>query len=168
MNSIMKRRSIRKFQDRPVEPDKIERILRAAMQAPSSKDSRPWEFIVVTDAGTKKILSETDPFSISAANAPVLIVPLVNLDRCRGEEDWWVEDLAAATENMMIQIEEEGLGGTWLGIYPLPERVSHVANHFHLPERIIPFCIVEFGYKLREKPFDDRYEPERVHWEKYE
>ena len=57
--------------------------------------------------------------------------------------------------------------GTWLDVYPQPERVSHVTSYFNLPNRVIPICIVEFGYKLREKPFEDRFEPERIHWAKY-
>lgn len=76
MNSIFHRVSIRKFEDRPVEQDKIEMILRAGMQAPSAMNQQPWEFYVVTDKEIIKKLSETSPYSKSAAGAPVIIVPV--------------------------------------------------------------------------------------------
>lgn len=167
MNSIMNRRSIRKFEDRPVEREKLEAILRAAMQSPTAKDSRCWEFLVVTDRATCEAVSQMSEFAMCAAKAPALIIPMVNLNETSADECWWVEDLAAATQTMLIQIEEEGLGGTWLGMYPRKARTDALRTYFELPDHILPFAVIAFGYKLREKAPEDRWDPEKVHWEQY-
>ena len=74
MDSIFHRVSIRKYQDKPVEKEKTEAILRAAMQAPSAANQQPWEFYVVTDKEILKELSEASPYAKMVANAPVAIV----------------------------------------------------------------------------------------------
>lgn len=74
MNSIFHRVSIRKFQDKPVEPEKIETLLRAAMAAPSARNQQPWEFYVVTNKDLIQKLSTVSPYAGCAKDAPVLIV----------------------------------------------------------------------------------------------
>ena len=74
MDSIFHRVSIRKFQDKPVEPEKIEKLLRAAMAAPSAGNQQPWEFYVVTNRDLIQKLATTSPYTGCAKNAPVLIV----------------------------------------------------------------------------------------------
>lgn len=167
MNSIWKRRSIRKFETRPVEREKLERILRAAMQSPTAKDSRCWEFLVVTDREDCVAVSRMSEYAMCAAAAPVLMIPMVNLTRTSTEECWWVEDLAAATQTMLLQIEEEGLGATWLGMYPRKSRTDALREYFQLPDHILPFAVIALGYKLREKGPEDRWDPEKVHWGRY-
>ncbi len=167
MNSIMQRRSIRKFEKRPVEKEKIEHILRAAMQSPTAKNSRCWEFLVVTDQGACEAISKMSEFAMCAAQAPAVIIVMANFNRVDSSALWWVQDLAAATQTVLIQAEEEGLGAVWLGMYPLEERVNRLSAYFQLPDHIMPFSVVPVGYKLREKPFDDRYDPEKIHWETF-
>lgn len=165
--AIRARRSIRKFQPRPVEREKLEHILRAAMQAPTAKNSQCWEFLVVTDPEDRLAVSRMSEYAMCAAKAPALIIPLVNLERTGREEIWWVEDLSAATENMLLQIEAEGLGATWLGMYPRKVRTDALSAHFALPEHILPFAVIALGYKEREKEPEDRWDPAKVHWGTY-
>ena len=79
INEIFTRVSTRKFEDRPVETEKITQLLKAAMQAPSAGNQQPWEFFVVTDKEKIKALSESNPYAGCAAGAPVVIVPCYNL-----------------------------------------------------------------------------------------
>ena len=76
MNSIFHRISVREYQDRPVEKEKINMILRAAMQAPSAVNQQPWEFYVVTNREKIDALSKSHKYAGCAANAQVLIVPV--------------------------------------------------------------------------------------------
>lgn len=76
MEVIFNRRSIRKYEDKPVEREKIEKLLRAAMQAPSAGNQQPWEFIIVEDKERLKKLSEASPYSKMVANSPVTVVLL--------------------------------------------------------------------------------------------
>lgn len=169
MDSIMNRRSIRRFTEQMVEKDKIERILRAAMQAPTGHNAQEWEFLVVQDKDTILKISETSPVTVAAKNAGTVIIPLFNAQRRHPEnhEDLWSADLAAATENILTQVEEEGLGAVWLSVWPYTEKMVYLSELFSLPEHIIPFCVIPIGYKLKEKPFEDRWDPEKVHWENY-
>ena len=80
---------------------------------------------------------------------------------------WWVEDLSAATENILLQLEEEGLGGVWIGTWPDEDRVRKLREFFSIPEDVVPFSVVACGYKGEEKPFEDRYDENKVHWERY-
>lgn len=167
MNSIFTRRSIRAYIDRPVEDEKIERILRAAMQAPSAKNAQPWEFIVVRNKETLAAISEMHAFAGMAKNAAAAIVTLADTRRSDPSLPWFASDMAACTQNILLQIVEEGLGGVWLGFYPRPERILNLREYFALPDYIMPFSVVPFGYTERENKFKDRYLPERVHWERY-
>jgi nitroreductase len=166
MNSIFVRRSIREFLDKPVEKEKIEKILRAGMQAPSAKNQQAWEFIVVTSQEDKEKVSQMSPFSKLAAKATVLIILLGNKNKMTHPEKWQ-QDLSACTQNILLQIVKEGMGGVWLGVYPTQERVDSLKNIFSLPENIIPFSVVCFGYSKRENTFIDRYNESAVHWDKY-
>lgn len=165
MDAIITRRSCRKFEDRPVEREKIESLLRAAMQAPSGKDARPWQFLVLTERASCEVVSKTCDFSVSAAKAPAVILLLADFSREEKEELWWPQALSAAAENILLQAECEGLGATWLGVWPVPERVAYLREQFRIPEQLEPFAAITVGYKLREKPADNRWDPSLVHWE---
>lgn len=166
MNSIFTRRSIRRFKDQPVEREKLERILRAAMQAPTARNCQDWDFLVVTQKDNILRVSQMSDATVSAKNAPALIIPMANMLRARDVENLCTCDLGAATENILLQIEEEGLGGTWLSCWPYQYKVDYLRELFHLPDHLIPYAVISVGYKLEEKPFDDRWDESKVHWEK--
>lgn len=166
MDEIFKRRSIRKYTDKPVEEEKIELLLRAAMQAPTSGNQRPWEFLVVKDKEALRELSLTSPFSMAVAKAPLAIIMLGNRDLFRYPEDW-EKDLGAATQNMLLEAVSLKLGAVWIGVAPLPECMDHVREACALPPNIDPFAIVAVGYPLEDKPPIDRFEADRIHYEKY-
>lgn len=168
MNSIFTRRSIRKFKDKSIEPEKIKRVLKAAMQAPSAGNQQPWEFIVIDN---KEILDDLKNLSLYAGpigNAPLSILAVGNKEFMKFPENW-EQDLGAAVENILIQAVEEGLGAVWLGISPLEDRISYVRNLLNLPENIIPFAAVPIGYpdENQENKFLDRFDEKRVHYNKY-
>jgi nitroreductase len=153
-----------------VEDDKIERILRAAMEAPSAHNRRPWEFIVLTGKEDREAVAGMSPYAKMASSAGAIIGVCVNLDleqAGKDEDSWWVQDLSAATENILLQIVEEGLGGVWLGWYPDQERVAAFSRHFGLPAAVLPFAMVALGYPERQAGKADRFDPRRVHYGRY-
>ena len=166
MDAIFKRRSIRKYKDQPVEKEKIERLLRAAMQAPTSGNQRPWEFLVVENKDSLRQLSLASPYSMMVAKAPLAIVMLGNRNLFQYPEDW-EKDLAAATQNLLLEGVDLDLGAVWIGIAPLADCMEKVSLVCALPENIEPFAIVAIGYPLEVKEPIDRFEPNRIHYEKY-
>jgi len=166
MESINIRRSIRKYSNQEVEPEKIEKLLRAAMQAPSAVNQQPWEFIVVTNRDELVKLSKMSMFSKMLATAGCAIVVLGNQKRLI--RDYFQQDLAAATQNILLESVELGLGAVWLGGYPVEDRMKYLTKQFSLPSHIIPFSVISIGYPLGEaNRFIDRYDPSRVHYERY-
>lgn len=166
LSAIMDRRSIRKFEDRPVEREKIEAVLRAAMQSPTGKNSQCWEFLVIEDEADRVALSGMSPFGQCAKNAKAVILVMCNMDRADPDVPVWIQDLSAASMTMLTQAELEGLGATWLGMYPFRERLDAIRAYFALPDNLIPFSAIALGYKLKEKPAEDRYDPAKVHWDR--
>ena len=126
MDSIFHRVSIRKFQDKPVEPEKIEKLLRAAMAAPSAGNQQPWEFYVVTNRDLIQKLAATSPYTGCAKNAPVLIVSAYREDVIFPM--YAQIDLSIANENLWLETDALGLGGVWLGIAPIEERMHEVES----------------------------------------
>ena len=163
MEAIFTRSSVRKFEERPVEPEKIEKILRAAMAAPSAKNQQPWEFFVVTAKDTLFTLSKATPYAMCVKNAPAAFVLAARRDDLIAPQFRDI-DMAIATENMMLEVEALGLGAVMIGVAPIPENMERVRTAIHLSETLDPFTILPFGYPAKRRPPEDRYDPSRVHW----
>ena len=164
MDIINERRSIRKYTDKKVEKDIIEQLLRAAMQAPSAGNQRPWEFIVVQNKEMLTKLSNTHPYSSMVKDAPLAIVLVANENRMRFPENWQ-QDMSAATENLLLEVTEVGLGAVWLGIAPVEDRMKYIRELFRLEDNMLPFALVPIGYPNgQDNHFVDRFEEERIHY----
>ena len=99
IETMLNRRSVRRFSDRPVEEEKLQLLLRAAMQAPSAKNAQPWEFLVVKDKEVLEALAKAQPYAMAIKNAPLGIVTLCNKARYTDNLDaFWQEDLSAVTQ----------------------------------------------------------------------
>lgn len=168
LDNILARTSIRSYQDRPVEQDKIENLLRAGMAAPSAVDKRPWHFIVVTDRQVLNGLAEANPNAGMAARAPLAIVVCGDKTRTLTRvPDYWVQDVAAATENILLAAQGMGLGAVWTGTYPTTERVEKVTAVLNLPEHIVPFCTIVIGYPERYQAPKDKWDEGNISYNTY-
>ena len=163
MNNIYHRISVRKYQDKPVEKEKTLAILRAAMQAPSAGNQQPWEFYVVTDKQKLKELSEVSPYAGMTKDAPAAIVSAYRT-KC-----WMPEfaqiDLSIAMENLWLETDAQGLGGVWLGIAPVEDRMEAVEKIMDMPEGLRAFAIFPYGYPAETRQQQDRFDESRIHWD---
>lgn len=162
MNAIYHRVSIRKFQERPVEEEKTQAILRAAMQAPSAANQQPWEFYVVTDREKLRALSETSPYAGMTKDAPAAIVPVYRVD-CAILEYAEI-DMSIALQNLWLETDAQGLGGVWLGIAPIEERMRAVEEVLNIPSHLRAFAIFPYGYPAEERKQQDRFDESRIHY----
>lgn len=162
MNAIYHRVSIRKYQDKPVEKEKIEAILRAAMQAPSAGNQQPWEFYVVTDKAMLEALSQVHRYAGMVKDAPAAIVSAYR------KECWAKQfapiDLSIAMENLWLETDAQGLGGVWLGIAPVEDRMKAVEDIVGMPDSLRAFAIFPLGYPAEERRQQDRFDASRIHW----
>lgn len=162
MNSIYSRVSIRKYQDRPIEKEKTEAILRAAMQAPSAANQQPWEFYVVTDKEKLEALSKVSPYSGMTKNAPAAIVSVYRND-CSIPQYAEI-DMSIAMENLWLETDAQGLGGVWLGIAPLEDRMNAVEEILDIPDTLRAFAIFPYGYPTEERKQQYRFDESRIHY----
>lgn len=164
---IFRRRSIRRYQDRPVEREKLDILLQAAMAAPSAMNCRPWEFVIVTEA--EKLEQFRRRLVFGNRNAPAAIVVCGNPRRSKNPAAhlFWVQDCAAATENIMLAATSLGLGTVWIGVYPVLAFMRIVRDAVALPRHVMPLCIVYVGYPAEEKPPRTQFAPAQVHWQRY-
>ncbi len=165
MSAIFTRTSVRKFEDRAVEPEKIEKLLQAAMAAPTAKNQQAWEFYVVTNKEILAKLGKVTPYSTPAANAPAAIVVCYNKDNVKVPKMLDI-DCAIATENIWLECEELGLGGVMMGIAPFEDRMSALGKLLNLPENISAFTIFALGYPVKKNPQQNRYDEKKVHYVK--
>lgn len=162
MENIFTRTSIRKYQDRPVEREKTEAIIRAAMQAPSAADQQPWEFFVVTNRAKLAALSEVSPYAGMTKEAPAAIVSAYRKDCLL--PNYAQIDLSIAMENLWLATDAQGLGGVWLGIAPIEERMKAVETIVPIPDTMRAFAIFPYGYPAETKEQEDRFDASRIHY----
>ena len=162
MNSIFHRVSIRKYQEKKIEQEKVEQLLRAAMAAPSACNQQPWEFYVVTDKNVIEKLSKTSPYAGCAKDAPLVFVPCYRKDGIA--PDYFEIDLSAAVENLLLQADALGLGAVWMGIAPDAGRMNAVREVLDIPQTLEPFALVPCGYPAETRPQENRYDESRVHY----
>jgi nitroreductase len=166
MEAILTRRSVRKYTDREVPDTVVTDLLRAAMAAPSAQNQQPWQFVVVRDRGLLESLAAAHPYGGMTRDAQVAIVVCGDLTREKSP-GFWVQDCAAATENLLIAANAAGLGAVWTGIYPREERVARVGAILGLPDHIVPLAVVPIGYPAEHPAPVDRFEPGRVHVDRW-
>jgi nitroreductase len=166
MKALFNRASVRSFDGRKVEAEKIELLMRAAMAAPSACNQQPWEFVVVTDSEILRRLSECSPYTGCLREAPLGIAVCMRTEGLRAP-DYAQIDASAATENILLEAVHLGLGAVWLGIAPGPERMEAVRQVIGAPKTIQPFGLVACGYPDKPVVPADRYDPSRVHYEKW-
>ncbi len=163
MNAIFTRRSVRSFTEQPVEDNKIEKLLKAAMQAPSAANQQPWDFLVVRGKDNLDKLSQYNPYASSLKGAALGIVVLGNKNRLKFEQ-LWQQDLAAATQNILLQAADMGLGTVWYGTAPDAGRMAYISKLFSLEENLLPFSVIAVGYPKDSGAltYVDRYDASRV------
>lgn len=161
MDAIFNRTSVRKYKNQEVEAEKIEQLLRAAMAAPSAANQQPWEFFVTKNPESLKALADCSPYGGCVKEAAVAIVPVYRKEMMMPE--FADIDMSAATENILLEVTQLGLGAVWIGIAPLEERMENVRKVLNIPEHLTPYAIIPIGYPVEMTEQKDRFDPARIH-----
>jgi len=168
---LKKRRSIRRFTDQPIEKEKIDQLVKAALLSPSSRGIRPWEFVVVDDRETLTDLSRCKPHGASFLKSAALGIAVV---ADPSQSDVWVEDASIASVYLLLAAEAVGLGACWSQIRnrnytektPAADRVAELLG---LPTGYAVEAIIAVGYPAEEKRAyaDEDLKWEKVHYNRY-
>lgn len=162
---IMGRTSVRAYDEgRDVTPRQEELMLRAAMAAPTGVNRRPWLFVVVRDRVLLEALAGALPYCKMAARAPMAVVVCGDRSRFLDGDDstLWVQDVSAASENLLLAAHMLGLGGVWTALYPHADRMEAVKRVLALPDDAVPFNVIPVGYPARVHAPMDKWDPSRI------
>jgi nitroreductase len=141
---VEKRQSIRKYQSLPIEPEKLEAILKAASRAPSAGNFQAYEVYVTTKQAMRDEIARTTWDMAWIAKAPLLIIFCTHAKRCQypGADSCAMQDASIATTQAMLAVTALGLGACWVGAFD-PTRVAEVLG---APEGVRPMAILAIGY----------------------
>lgn len=164
VEAILKRRSVRAYTDQEIPEELFTELLEAGMCAPSAGNERPWHFVVITERFLLEGITEFHQYSQMLKQAPAAIIVCADLTLNKYPGiDYWVQDCAAATENILLAAQAKGLGTCWLAVYPRQDRMAGMSRLLGLPEHIVPFSAVAVGYAAKIKSPGSRYDGSRVH-----
>ncbi|MBD3205250.1 nitroreductase [Candidatus Bathyarchaeota archaeon] len=160
---LKSRRSIRKYKDKPVEEEKIQKCLEAARWAPSASNRQPWEFLIVKDDENRRKLSAIHPYAKFVEQSPVVFVPLTDPE-AHSKYHW--ADTALATLQYMLEAHSLGLGTCWAGVIDssIEPKVKELLD---IPEHLRVLGLVATGYPDEEPTKDRKTLDELTHYEKY-
>lgn len=161
---IRARRSIRKFKEGVEIPDRdIELLLEAAMMAPSAANTRPWDFVVVKSREVRAQIAAAHPNAKMLPRVSLAVIVCVRPDLVPGGlGEFWPQDCAAATENLLLQATALGYGAVWCGVYPDAKRVERLRKI--LDTRSVPFCAIAVGAPDEAPRAHGFYDPGRVRY----
>ena len=176
MQNILNRKSVRSYNGEAIPDSVMENILRAAMSAPTGMDIRPWHFVVLTDKSqyetifegnhNMKKFMESGAIVVVCADTTVTRAPRENPDDPAETRPnpMWRDDIAAATENLLLAVEAYGLGACWTACYPFPETMAPVKKNLGLPAEMVPYAVVSIGYHDGTAQPKDKWAPARIHY----
>lgn len=166
IENILTRCSVRAFSDKAVEKDKVQTLLKCAMAAPTDKNKQPWHFIVLDTPESIAAYAGEGKHAERMKKTPLIIVICADTTRMQEGEvrDIWIQDVSAATENLLLSAHAMGLGAVWLTVYPLKERVANVQKKLNLPANLIPLNAVRIGYPDAEHPakVKDKWDEKKI------
>jgi nitroreductase len=164
LKAIFARRSVRAYTGEPVSREVITELLEAGMAAPSSNNRKPWHFVVVRERATLAKLAEAHPHGKMLGGAAAAIAVCGDTTIA---PDFWIQDCAAATENILVAVAALGLGAVWLGCHPREDRVVSIRAVLGIPENIGILSLISIGHPGEKKEPRTQYDEKRVHNEKW-
>ena len=166
IEAIYARRSIRKYEDRPVEKEKLLELCRLGAAGPSATNRRPWAFVAIDEKAVMDKVRGATMFG--KFGAPAAIVMCGDMRRAslvgRG---FWIQDCSAGMENILLGSVEMGLGAVWIGVWPIKPAVWFLSRALGLPRHIVPLGIAYIGYPAEEKEPRTQFEEGMVRWQKW-
>ncbi len=166
LEAIRTRRSIRKFISAAIPDELINKLLEAAMYAPSARDTQPWHFIVVTQKDTLHKIPRIHPHANMVYEVPLAILICGDIF-IESIPEYLAVNCSAATQNLLLAAHDLGLGGVWLGLYPRKERMEPMVKLFELPENIIPISLVAIGLPNEVHETPERFKQSRIHFNRW-
>jgi nitroreductase len=160
---IFGRRSIRAYTSQQVSDEAVQKLLEAAMAAPSAAATNPWRFVVVKNRGMLTKIAEALPFGKMVESAALCIVVCGDLEAAHDKQlSYLLQDCSAAIENLLLCAHILGLGACWLGVHPREQRIKSLQQILKLQENVIPVACIAIGHPDETKGPRTSFNPDYV------
>ncbi len=162
LEMIFARRSIRRFTTDGVTDAQIQKILEAAMAAPSANNQKPWHFVVTRNRTILDDLADAHPYGkmLTQATCAIAVCGVPQISNA-----YWIQDCSAATQNILLAATALNLGSVWLGCTPRNDRVAAIQKILTIPEEFPVLSLIAIGHPGEQKPPRTQFDPNRVHWD---
>jgi nitroreductase len=146
----------------------LDTLAKAGMAAPSAMNKQPWVFILINDRKTLNLMADSLPSAKMLYKAGGAIVVCGDQKKCiAGNELFWVEDCAAASQNILIAVESLEMGAVWTGVFPDNKKMATVRTILEIPSDVIPLNVIAIGYPFGKDVPKNKYKKENIHWNKW-
>ena len=164
--ALLNRRSIRKYKNQKINKEDIDKILKAAMYAPSAMNLQPWHFIVIDN---KQVLIETIKSihyaeMLKQSAAAILVCGDAGVEK---NESWLLQNCSASIQNILLSAHGLGIGSCWIAIHGMDDVYAKIKTQFKLPENIVPVSLISLGYPDEEVKAEERFIAEKIHNNKW-
>lgn len=168
LNNIYSRKSVRNFNiEKPVQKEELLELVKAGMAAPSARNLQNRDFIIITERETLDELQQKLPYAKMLETATAAIIVCGDINIKAGEYSFWLEDCAAAVENILLAAEALGIGAVWTAIYPKINQDKWINKYLEIPLNIELLCLIPIGYPDGETPAKNKYNADKIHWERW-
>jgi len=138
-------------------------ILKAAMFAPSARNTQAWQFVVINDHEKLKALSQIHPYGKMLKSAALAILVCGDMKKDK-TLSYLIQNCSAATQNILLAANELSIGSVWLGIQPREDRIRNMMKFFNLPQHIVPISLISLGYPKEEPKQVNRFDASCIHY----
>ena len=166
IETILTRRSIRKYTDEKISEEVVEKLLACGFSAPSAMNRRPFHVIVVDDKEMLKEISECGMYTKMIASAAMCMVVCGDHKR-QPFKEMLINDCSAMIENILLAAHKLGLGAVWCGVMPRMGLHKKISKLLGLPSTVEPMGLISLGYPAETKEAPNRLEWEKVHRQKW-
>jgi nitroreductase len=164
--ALLNRRSIRKYKDQKISKKDINKILKAAMYAPSAMNLQAWHFVVIDDRDvlieTIKSISYAEMLEQSAA--AILVCGDSSIEK---NKSWLLQNCSASIQNILLSAHGLGIGSCWIAIHGMDDVCKNVKAQFKLPENIVPVSLISLGYPDENVNAEERFKEDKIHFNKW-
>ena len=162
MKEIFLRRSIRKYTNEEISNTNLIQILKAGMNAPSARNLKLFEFVIIKNKEMLEKLSRTkkNSYFIKDSNATIVVI-------CNELSEFWQQDLGAVTQNMLLEATHLNIGSCWIGIAPNNQYEDYIKKLLNIPDDKRIFCMISLGYPAETKEENNFYDEEKIHYDNY-
>jgi nitroreductase len=164
--ALLNRRSIRKYKDQKISKKDIDKILKAAMYAPSAMNLQAWQYIIIDDNAILIETIKSIPYAelLKQSAAAILVCGDSLIEK---NESWLLQNCSASIQNILLSAHGLGIGSCWIAIHGMDDVYNNIKTQFKLPENIVPVSLISLGYPDEVVKAEERFKEEKIHYNKW-